>query len=149
MKTAPSGIVNSTSLCPDSRFLVFFCVACMIPPFEASISHWKHKFQQHPLFPRPTGLERETVVSWAVFSVHPSVPGRNTDIPHETEKKLKKLQEQHEDDIRKINEEQCLITYGLLACLKGLQEKGCNGPVTEAINRIQKHLNKQAHDMEE
>ena len=69
--------------------------------------------------------------------------------PHETETKLKKLQEQHEDDIRKINEEQCLITYGLLACLKGLQEKGCNGPVTEAINRIQKHLNKQAHDLEE
>ena len=68
---------------------------------------------------------------------------------YQTEKKLKKLQEQHEDDIRKINEEQCLITYGLLACLKGLQEKGCNGPVTEAINRIQKHLNKQAHDMEE
>lgn len=69
--------------------------------------------------------------------------------PHETEKKLKKLQELHMDDMKKINEEQCLITYGLLACLKGLQEQGCNGPVTEAINRIQKHLNKQAHDMEE
>ena len=69
--------------------------------------------------------------------------------PHETEKKLKKLQELHVDDMKKINEEQCLITYGLLACLKGLQEQGCNGPVTEAINRIQKHLNKQAHDMEE
>lgn len=69
--------------------------------------------------------------------------------PHNTERKLKQLKEQHEDDIRKINEEQCLITYGLLACLKGLQEQGCNGPVTEAINKMEKHLNKQAHDMEE
>lgn len=68
--------------------------------------------------------------------------------PHETEKKLKKLQEQHEDDMRKIKEEQCLITYGLLACLKGLQEQGCNGPVTEAIKKMEKHLNKQAHDVE-
>lgn len=69
--------------------------------------------------------------------------------PHNTERKLKQLEEQHEDDVRKINEEQCLITYGLLACLKGLQEQGCNGPVTEAINKMEKHLNKQAHDMEE
>lgn len=69
--------------------------------------------------------------------------------PSELEKRLASMRELHEDDIRKINEEQCLITYGLLACLKGLKEKGCNGPVTEAINKIEKHLNKQAHDMEE
>lgn len=69
--------------------------------------------------------------------------------PEELEKKIQKIRATHEEDIRKINEEQCLITYGLLACLKGLKEKGCNGPVTEAINKIEKHLNKQAHDMEE
>lgn len=69
--------------------------------------------------------------------------------PSEVEKNLDILRKEHEEDIRKINEEQCLITYGLLACLKGLQEKGCNGPVTEAIGRMEKHLNKQAHDMEE
>lgn len=69
--------------------------------------------------------------------------------PYEAEDKIKKLREQHQEDMRKMNEEQCLIIYGLLACLKGLQEQGCNGPVTEAINKIEKHLNKQAHDMEE
>ena len=69
--------------------------------------------------------------------------------PHELEKQVRELGKVHEEDIRKINEEQCLITYGLLACLKGLREQGCNGPVTEAINKIEKHLNKQAHDMEE
>lgn len=53
------------------------------------------------------------------------------------------------EEITKMKSEQCLMTWGLLAALKGLKEQGCNGPVTEAINRIEKHLNKQAHDMEE
>lgn len=47
--------------------------------------------------------------------------------------------------IRAIQEEQTLICYGLLACLKGLQEQGCNGPVTEARSRLEKHLNQKAH----
>ena len=37
------------------------------------------------------------------------------------------------------------MTYGVLACLKGLKEQGCNGPVTEAIQTIEKHLNVEAH----
>ena len=45
-----------------------------------------------------------------------------------------------------INREQQLLTYGVLACLKGLREKGCNGPVTEAIGRIEKYLNEKAHE---
>lgn len=69
--------------------------------------------------------------------------------PDELERRIEKIRKTHEEDIRKINEEQCLITYGLLACLKGLKEQGCNGPVNDGINRIEKHLNKQAHDMEE
>ena len=32
-----------------------------------------------------------------------------------------------------------------LACLKGLKEQGCNGPVTEALNKLEKHLNQAAH----
>jgi len=38
-----------------------------------------------------------------------------------------------------------LVVYGLLACLKGLAEQGCDGPVSEAIDRIEKHINKKAH----
>lgn len=55
-------------------------------------------------------------------------------------------QEQQDAEIEKIKAEQCLLTYGILACLKGLKEQGCNGPVTEAIVEIEKHLNKKAHD---
>lgn len=52
-------------------------------------------------------------------------------------------------EIAKIKKEQCLVIYGILACLKGLKEKGCNGPVTEAVEKIEKHINKAAHDEDE
>ena len=52
------------------------------------------------------------------------------------------------EDLKSIRKEQPLICYGLLACLKGLKEQGCNGPVTEAMNRIEEHLNQAAHDEE-
>lgn len=51
----------------------------------------------------------------------------------------------HNTDNNGLKEEQALIIYGLLACLKGLSEKGCNGPVTEAIKHIEKHINMKAH----
>ena len=53
--------------------------------------------------------------------------------------------EKQDNDIKSIKEEQSILTHGVLACLKGLKEQGCNGPVTEAINQIETHLNKQAH----
>lgn len=57
-------------------------------------------------------------------------------------------QNKQDVELKKMKEEQCLITYGLLACLKGLKEQGCNGPVTEAIDKLEKYLNKAAHDQE-
>ena len=49
-------------------------------------------------------------------------------------------------ELEAIRKEQTLICYGVLACLKGLKEQGCNGPVTEALNMMEKHLNKAAHE---
>lgn len=49
-------------------------------------------------------------------------------------------------DMHSINTEQTLLTYGVLACLKGLKEQGCNGPVTDAIGKIEKYLNQKAHE---
>ena len=48
-------------------------------------------------------------------------------------------------EIREIKEEQSILTKGVLACLKGLKEQGCDGPVTIAITEIENHINKQAH----
>ena len=53
------------------------------------------------------------------------------------------------EELKAIRREQTLICYGLLACLKGLKEQGCNGPVTEAMDRMEQHLNQAAHDEEE
>lgn len=54
-------------------------------------------------------------------------------------------QEKQTKDIEELNEELCLLTYAILACLKGLKEQGCNGPVTEAISKVEKHINQKAH----
>ena len=54
-------------------------------------------------------------------------------------------QNKQDDDISSIKEEQSILTKGVLACLKGLKEQGCDGPVTAAIVEIENHLNKQAH----
>ena len=54
-------------------------------------------------------------------------------------------QEKQDKDIKAIKEEQFILTQGVLACLKGLQEQGCDGPVTTAIKQLETHINKQAH----
>lgn len=57
-----------------------------------------------------------------------------------------KSQGKQEDEIKSIKDEQELLTFGVLACLKGLKEQlGCDGTVTEAIDKIEKHLNAKAH----
>lgn len=54
-------------------------------------------------------------------------------------------QDEQDEDIKSIKEEQKILTTGVLACLKGLKEQGCDGPVTIAITEIEDHLNKEAH----
>lgn len=61
------------------------------------------------------------------------------------DEELATLRGEHRTEIKEIKEEQTILTYGILACLKGLHEKGCNGPVTEAISKIERHLNENAH----
>lgn len=70
---------------------------------------------------------------------------RWVDKQNEQDEALKSLKKHHEDDIKEIKEEQTLLVYGILACLKGLSEQGCNGPVTEAISKYEKYLNQKAH----
>lgn len=55
-------------------------------------------------------------------------------------------QKAQDRELRDVQSELTLLTYGVLACLKGLKERGCNGPVTEAIQKIEKRLNQEAHD---
>lgn len=57
-------------------------------------------------------------------------------------------QARQDREIQEIRSEQCVVNYALLACLDGLKQLGANGNVTDAHNRLEKHLNKQAHNME-
>ena len=56
-----------------------------------------------------------------------------------------KRQKKQDEIIKAIQAEQKLLTFGVLACLKGLKEQGCDGPVTDAIQKIEEHLLAQAH----
>lgn len=47
-----------------------------------------------------------------------------------------------------IRREQQVLCRVLLACLRGLQAQGCNGPVTTAVKELETHLNIKAHDKE-
>lgn len=63
--------------------------------------------------------------------------------------KFVERQKKQDKEIAAIRKEQTLICYGIKACLQGLKERGCNGPVTEALNKLDKHLNQAAHEGEE
>lgn len=62
---------------------------------------------------------------------------------------IEELRKQDKENLKQLNDEMCLLTYAVLACLKGLKEQGCNGPVTEAIGKVEKHINQKAHGQED
>lgn len=68
------------------------------------------------------------------------------DTQKQQSKDIEALRTTHNHDMEAMKQEQTLLVYGILACLKGLKEQGCNGPVTEAISKIEKHLNQKAHE---
>lgn len=71
-----------------------------------------------------------------------------TKLKAELTQDMKGLKDEQAAQIKAIQREQTMICYGVLACLKGLKEQGCNGPVTEALNKLEKHLNQAAHEVE-
>lgn len=84
----------------------------------------------------------------AVFTILGAITKavRWMDRQRKQDEEIKALRAQHNRDQDYVNSELTLLTYGVLACLKGLREQGCNGPVTAAIDKIEKHLNQKAHE---
>ena len=69
---------------------------------------------------------------------------------------IAELKKQHEEDMENfhkqeaeknklIQDELCVISYALLAALDGLKQQGSNGEVTKAHEKLEKHINQQAH----
>ena len=54
-------------------------------------------------------------------------------------------QKNQDREIDRVKTEMGIICYGVLACLDGLKQMGCDGNVTRAKNDLEKHLNKSAH----
>ncbi len=63
--------------------------------------------------------------------------------------KFVERQKKQDRELAAIRAEQTLICFGVLACLKGLKEQGCNGPVSEALGKLERHLNRAAHGEED
>lgn len=53
---------------------------------------------------------------------------------------IDKLKNRHDKDMEESRETDKVLIKGILACLKGLQEQGCNGPVTKGIKDIETYL---------
>ena len=87
----------------------------------------------------------EVIALVVVFYTYFSKVVRFTDKQQKLEKEVEKLRSETKAELKSIKEEQQILTYGILACLKGLKEQGCDGPVTDAVNAIEKYLNASAH----
>lgn len=48
-------------------------------------------------------------------------------------------------EIASMKDEQTILCYAIRGALQGLIEQGCNGPCKDALNMLDKHLNKEAH----
>ena len=64
----------------------------------------------------------------------------------EHKREIASLKEHHEADVQRIKDENCLICFGLSACLDGLQQLGANHTVPVAKDTLYKYLNQQAHE---
>ncbi len=62
----------------------------------------------------------------------------------EQDKRMDKI----ERNAASVQKELTLIVYGLSACLDGLGQLGANHTVPVAKNKLDKHINKQAHGQE-
>lgn len=47
--------------------------------------------------------------------------------------------------INAMQEELTILCYAVKGTLEGLIEQGCDGPCKDALDRLNKHLNKSAH----
>lgn len=59
---------------------------------------------------------------------------------------LKQDVEKLKSEVQDSKEERLILLKGQLACLKGLKEQGCNGPVTQGIKDIEDYIIKKSHD---
>lgn len=60
-------------------------------------------------------------------------------------KELQYCCKEYATDITNQKQESKILCKGILACLRGLEEQGCNGPVHEGIAEMEQHLLDSSH----
>lgn len=58
---------------------------------------------------------------------------------------IEKLHKRHDEDLKSVQEELCVVNYAVLASLDALMQRGYGGNVAEAHGKLQKHINNKAH----
>lgn len=61
-------------------------------------------------------------------------------------KQLQNIVDKMKEEQGNSKEERLILLQGVLACLKGLKEQGCNGPVTQAIKDIEAYIISKSHE---
>ena len=90
-----------------------------------------------------------TVIAGFVVSVWHLIQIKIFDKIDSNTKRIEKLENDTvrlKSEIVDSKEERLILLKAQLACLKGLKEQGCNGPVTKAIGDIEAYLLKKSHD---
>ncbi len=116
--------------------------------FGAAVATGIMSIVQYKIKRRDTKEDEEDAQTKAIKSLEKKVD--------EIDKKVESLRTYHEKDMdetrrqeteemQAIKDELCILSYAMLAALSGLKQQGCNGDVTEAHSRLEKHLNQQAH----
>lgn len=62
---------------------------------------------------------------------------------------IEKIEKKHDGDIKELQEELCVVNYAVLASLDALIQSGYCGKVSQAHDKLQKHINKKAHGQED
>lgn len=86
-------------------------------------------------------IDADTIIKAAAFVTALGVLGGVVISLYKASERDKKQSE----IIKEMMAEQSLICYGLRGALQGLIEQGCNGPCKDALEKLNKHLNQEAH----
>jgi len=89
--------------------------------------------------------ELDTKVQKQILDAHSYAQDLLEKMQESNDKKLEEMQTNIDGKLQQISAELCMLSYCTLANLDGLKQQGCNGKVTEAREKLEKHLNQQAH----
>lgn len=90
-----------------------------------------------------------TIISCFIVSIIKWYKKNFTDKFNNLEERIEVLEEKEENYQKTVQDsksERLILLKAVLACLKGLQEQGIDGPVTDGIKEVEGYLVNKAHE---